>query len=112
VNPASWHLATAARDESRGLMESVTDDEIIAAHKQLPRSEGIFTEPGSCASIAGVFQQVKAGKIEKGSTVVAVLTGNGLKNPQTAIDNLETEFASLPNDEKVITEFIEKMDKS
>lgn len=111
-NPASWHLATAARDESGGLIESVTDDEIITAHKHLPRTEGIFAEPGSCASIAGVFQQVKAGNIKKGSTVVAVLTGNGLKDPQTAIDNLETDFASLPNDEKVITEFIEKMVKS
>lgn len=108
-NPASWHLATTARDESNGMIESVTDEEIIYAHKLLPSTEGIFAEPGSCASIAGVLQQVKAGTIKKGSTVVAVLTGNGLKDPQTAIDNLEADFASLPNDEKVITDFIEKM---
>jgi len=107
-NPASWKLAVAARDESNGLIESVTDEEILAAHKLLPRKEGIFAEPGSCASIAGVIQQVKAGNIAKGSTVVAVLTGNGLKDPQTAIDHLTVEPVSLPNDEAVIAAYIEK----
>jgi len=107
-NPASWKLAVAARDESNGRIGSVTDAEILEAHKLLPRKEGIFAEPGSCASIAGVIQQVKAGTITKGSKVVAVLTGNGLKDPQTAIDHLEVDPVSLPNDEKVITEYIEK----
>jgi len=107
-NPASWKLAVAARDESDGRIGSVTDEEILEAHKLLPRREGIFAEPGSCASIAGVIQQVKAGKIAKGSKVVAVLTGNGLKDPQTAIDHLEVDPVSLPNDEDVITEYIEK----
>src|SRR5699024_11107563 len=85
-NPASWDFATNARDESGGIITSVTDDEIIEAYKTLPSKEGVFAEPGSCSSIAGVFQQVKAGTIAPGSTVVAVLTGNGLKDTQTAVD--------------------------
>lgn len=107
-NPASWKLATNARDESKGLIELVTDDEIINAFKMLPAKEGVFAEPGSCASIAGVLQQVKAGTIPKGSKVVAILTGNGLKDPQTAIDQIEVETVSLPNDEKAVTDYIKQ----
>lgn len=107
-NPASWKLAENARDESGGMITSVTDEEIIEAFKTLPRKEGIFAEPGSCASIAGVFQQVKAGAIEPGSTVVCVLTGNGLKDPQTAVDVMEMDLVSLPNDEKEVAEYIKK----
>lgn len=107
-NPASWKLAENARDESGGMITSVTDEEILNAFKALPSKEGIFAEPGSCASIAGVFQQVKAGAIEKGSTVVAVLTGNGLKDPQTAVDQMDFELVTLPNDEAKVTEYIKK----
>jgi len=107
-NPASWNLATAARDESGGIITSVTDEEILTAFRTLPAKEGIFAEPGSCASIAGVFQQVKAGKIPAGSKVVAVLTGNGLKDPQTAIDQVTIEPVSLPNDEVAVTDYIKK----
>lgn len=107
-NPASWKLATAARDESGGIITSVTDEEILKAFRTLPAKEGIFAEPGSCASIAGVYQQVEAGKIEKGSKVVAVLTGNGLKDPQTAIEQVTIEPVSLPNDETAVTEYIRK----
>src|SRR5699024_4657417 len=63
-------------------------------------------EPGSCASLAGVFQQIKSGAIKQGSKVVTVLTGNGLKDPETAIDQQDTEPTSPPNDEKVITDYI------
>lgn len=105
-NPASWNLATNARDESKGMITSVTDDEILQAFKTLPAKEGIFAEPGSCASIAGVFQQVKAGTIAPGSKVVAVLTGNGLKDPQTAIEQVTIDPVSLPNDEAAVTEYI------
>ncbi len=107
-NPASWKLATNARDESNGLIEFVTDKEITEAFKTLPAKEGVFAEPGSCASIAGVFQQVKARTIPKGSTVVAVLTGNGLKDPQTAIDQIDVEVTSLPNDEETVTNYIKE----
>ncbi|MGM8211242.1 threonine synthase [Virgibacillus sp. W0430] len=107
-NPASWQLATNARDESNGLISSVTDDEILHAFTLLAQKEGIFAEPGSCASIAGLIQQVEKGSIEPGSKVVAVLTGNGLKDPQTAIDQLEVDPISLPNDEEAVTAYIKQ----
>lgn len=108
-NPASWDLATAARDESGGIITSVTDEEILEAFKTLPKKEGIFAEPGSCASIAGVIQQVKSGKIKPGTKVVAILTGNGLKDPQTAIDQVTIDPVSLPNDEAAVTEYIKNL---
>src|SRR5699024_11663403 len=107
-NHVRWKLATNARDESNGLIDFVTDAEITEAFKTLPAKEGVFAEPGSCASIAGVFQQVKAGTIAKGSTVVAVLTGNGLKEPQTAVDQIDIEVTSLPNDEEAVTNYIKE----
>ena len=105
-NPASWKLATAARDESNGKIESVTDAEILNAFTLLARTEGVFAEPGSCASIAGVIQQCENGSIKPGSKVVAVLTGNGLKDPETAINQHDLKPVSLPNDEEVITSYI------
>lgn len=106
-NPASWDLAVAARDESGGIINSVTDPEILEAFKLLARTEGVFAEPASCASIAGVLQQVNNGSIPKGSKVVAVLTGNGLKDPQTAISEINIETVVLPNDEKKVLDYIE-----
>lgn len=105
-NPASWQLATDARDESSGKILSVSDAEITSAFKLLAQKEGIFAEPGSCASIAGVIQQSTNGRIEKGSKVVAVLTGNGLKDPQTAIDQMAIDPVSLPNDENKVIDYI------
>ena len=78
-NPASWDLANNALAESEGTILAVTDEEILEAYRLIASAEGIFAEPGSCASIAGVKKQVENGMLEKGSTVVAVLTGNGLK---------------------------------
>ncbi|TAK02316.1 MAG: threonine synthase [Chloroflexota bacterium] len=83
-NPASWTLATAARDESGGRIEAVTDDEILAAYRDVASLEGIFCEPSSAASLAGVAKLARAGEIEREAFVVAVLTGNGLKDPATA----------------------------
>lgn len=108
-NPASWKLAVAAQEESGGKISAVTDAEITNAFKLLPRKEGIFAEPGSCASIAGVIQQCQAGTIPAGSKVVAVLTGNGLKDPQTAMDQVSVESITLPNDEKKVMAYIENM---
>ncbi|MFC4557700.1 threonine synthase [Virgibacillus kekensis] len=105
-NPASWDLAVSARDESQGKIDSVTDDAIKEAFQLLARKEGIFAEPGSCASIAGVIQQCKQGEIAPGSKVVAVLTGNGLKDPQTAFDQVSVEPVSLPNDEEQVAAYI------
>lgn len=85
-HPASWEKAVSSVNESRGALDSVTDGEILEAYRHLARKEGVFAEPASCASLAGIWKQLKAGSIKKGSTVVAVLTGNGLKDPDTAIN--------------------------
>lgn len=84
-NPASWQKAVAARDESGGLIDKVTDEEILEAYSYLAKSEGIFAEPASCAPIAGVIKKYKEGLFKEGDTVVCILTGNGLKDPDTAI---------------------------
>jgi threonine synthase len=85
-NPASWATAKAAVKESYGLIDSVTDAEIIEAYKLIHSSQGVCCEPASAASVAGIIKASKQGKVERESTVVCVLTGNGLKDPQTAID--------------------------
>ncbi|MFY3791731.1 threonine synthase [Ureibacillus sp. MALMAid1270] len=106
-NPASWKFAEAARDESGGIIDSVTDDEILAAYKLIAATEGIFVEPGSAASLAGVIKSVENGKIEKGSRVVTVFTGNGLKDPDTAMKVSTVDLVSLKNDEEEIRKYIE-----
>jgi len=83
-DPASWDKAVAARDESGGRIEAVTDDEILAAYRDLARLEGIFCEPASAASVAGIRKMAAAGQLDPDATVVAVLTGHGLKDPDTA----------------------------
>ena len=83
-DPASWDKAVAARDESGGRIEAVTDDEILAAYRDLARLEGIFCEPASAASVAGIRKMAAAGQLGPDATVVAVLTGHGLKDPHTA----------------------------
>ena len=105
-NPASWKQAVVARDESGGHIDEVTDEQILEAYKLIASNEGVFAEPGSCASIAGVLKDVKAGKIQSGETVVSVLTGNGLKDPDTAIANANFDAKILPNDEKEIFDYI------
>lgn len=105
-NPASWDLAVNAAKESNGKIDEVTDEEILNAYKLIASTEGVFAEPGSCASIAGVFKQVQSGEIKKGSKVVAILTGNGLKDPDTAIDHSEIKPIVLPNDEQKVIEHI------
>ncbi|WP_210365701.1 threonine synthase [Bacillus sp. REN3] len=105
-NPASWDLAVNAQDESNGKIDEVSDDEILEAYRMLASSEGIFAEPASCASLAGIHKLLKQGKIPRGAKVVAVLTGNGLKDPATAIDASEIAPVLLPNDERVVSEHI------
>lgn len=106
-NPASWDYAVAARDESQGLIEAVSDDEMLDAYKLIASREGIFAEPASCASIAGVIRSVKEGKIKPGSKVVAVLTGNGLKDPQTAIDVKVAPPHKIESNAPALSAFIE-----
>jgi threonine synthase len=83
-NPASWSKAIAARDESGGVIESVSDDAILDAYRSLAREEGIFCEPSSATSVAGVAKMAARGDIPRDAVVVCVLTGSGLKDPATA----------------------------
>ncbi len=84
-NPASWQSAVRAAQESGGLIDAVTDEEILEAYRQLGRHEGIFCEPASAASLAGVRKLYHQGYFEQPTTVVCVLTGNGLKDPDNAL---------------------------
>ncbi len=84
-NPASWKTAEAARDESGGVIDMVTDDEIIEAYKLVAATEGIFCEPASAASIAGVIKLNNLGYYKGEARIVCTLTGHGLKDPDTAI---------------------------
>lgn len=84
-NPASWQGAIRARDESGGLIDAVTDEEIGAAYAFLASREGVFCEPASAASVAGLLKKQREGKLARGQTIVCVLTGNGLKDPEFAL---------------------------
>ena len=84
-NPASWTLAEAARDESGGLIDAVTDRQILEAYRLLARTEAVFVEPASAASVAGMLMSANDGRLPRGSTVVCTVTGNGLKDPEWAI---------------------------
>jgi len=88
--PASWQQAEAARDESGGVIEAVTDEEILQAYDMLASLEGVFCEPASAASVAGVIKKNKAGYFKPGDKIVCTLTGNGLKDPETAMSNMPT----------------------
>ncbi len=94
-NPASWKLAEVARDESGGAITSVSDEEIIEAYKLAAARDGVFIEPGSAASLAGVIKSLKEGRIKRGSQVVCVFTGNGLKDPDTAMNVHSFDIAHI-----------------
>ncbi|MFW6174344.1 MAG: threonine synthase [Chloroflexota bacterium] len=101
-NPASWKFAEAARDESDGLIEAVTDEQILSAYLRLSREEGIFCEPASAASVAGLLRMPELGVSLTGRTVVCIITGNGLKDPWTAeqrasveLEYVEPDFAQI-----------------
>ena len=84
-NPASWKQAEAARDESQGLIDCVTDEKIVEAYKLIASCEGVLCEPASAASVAGLIKAHSEGKVQAGSDIVCILTGNGLKDPDNAI---------------------------
>lgn len=90
-NPASWKMAEAARDESKGLIDMVSDDEILDAYKFLAAKEGVFVEPASAASVAGVIKLNKKGHFKKFKKpkLVCILTGHGLKDPDRAIKSVK-----------------------
>lgn len=84
-NPASWAQAVAARDESGGLIEAVTDAEILAAHRFLSREVGVFVEPASAAGVAGLLRAADEGRVPAGARITVTVTGHGLKDPQWAL---------------------------
>ncbi|TYS67199.1 threonine synthase [Sutcliffiella horikoshii] len=97
-NPASWEYAVRAAEDSKGKIDFVTDEEMLYAYKLLAQTEGVFAEPASSASIAGVIKQLKTGELAKGKQVVAVLTGNGLKDPVAATSYADVNVKKIPND--------------
>ena len=103
-NPASWKPAEAARDESGGLIDMVTDEEILAAYKILAGGTGVFAEPASAASVAGILKLNKSGyfKGHKGARIVCTLTGHGLKDPNIAIKNVQEPVSMEPDIDKVL----------
>ena len=84
-NPASWRSAIEARDESAGMIAAVSDDEILEAYRRLAADAGVFCEPASAASLAGLLKQSRSGASLSGKTAVCILTGSGLKDPDTAL---------------------------
>jgi threonine synthase len=84
-NPASWQQAVAARDESGGLIEAVTDDQILAAHRLLSARCGVFVEPASAAGVAGLLMLAEQGRVPAGARITITVTGHGLKDPQWAL---------------------------
>ena len=99
-NPASWYSATAAAAESGGAIDSVTDDEILEAYRYLAEHESIFCEPASAASVAGLLKA----RVAPGSTVVCVLTGHGLKDPDRAIAEIEVPKVVDPELDAILAE--------
>jgi threonine synthase len=84
-NPASWQFAEEARDESGGVIEAVTDRQILSAYRLLAAKEGVFVEPASAASVAGLLAAAEAGRVDPGQRIVCTVTGNGLKDPDWAV---------------------------
>lgn len=104
-NPASWKYAQIARDQSGGLIDMVTDKEILDAYKLLAAKEGIFAEPASAASIAGLLKLIKKGYFEQRRVrIVCILTGHGLKDPDRAIKCVKEPKAVKPNLKAVLKE--------
>jgi threonine synthase len=97
-NPASWRTAIAARDDSGGDIQSVTDEEILAAYRRLAQEEGIFCEPASAAGVAGLLKITKGGVDLSGKTIVCIITGSGLKDPERAMAEFAPELHPLPPD--------------
>jgi threonine synthase len=88
-NPASWRQAEEARDESGGRIDAVSDAQILSAHRLLSAKEGIFVEPASAASVAGLLAAHAAGLVPKGARIVCTVTGHGLKDPGWALKNAD-----------------------
>ncbi|MGO3211226.1 MAG: pyridoxal-phosphate dependent enzyme, partial [Brachybacterium sp.] len=96
--PASWDLAVTARDDSGGLIDAVTDQQILDAQKLLAGEVGIFVEPASAAGVAGLLQQAERGLVPAGATIAITVTGNGLKDTDTALTQHDLTPTVVPVD--------------
>ena len=103
-NPASWGPALEAMKDSRGWIDIVTDEEILRAYRVLAHEEGIFMEPASAATVAGLIKLVKAGRFEPGSTLVLTLTGHGLKDPDSALESASRPATVPPRVDAVLAQ--------
>jgi threonine synthase len=103
-NPAGWDSAIAARDESGGHIGAVTDAQILDAYRMLASQEGVFVEPASAASVAGLLQAAAEGLIERDETIVCTVTGHGLKDPNRAIAQIEARPAVEASVDVVVEE--------
>jgi threonine synthase len=103
-NPASWDSAIAARDESGGHIGAVTDAQILEAYRMLASQEGVFVEPASAASVAGLLQAAGEGLVERDETIVCTVTGHGLKDPNRAIAQIEARPAVEASVDVVVEE--------
>jgi threonine synthase len=97
-DPASWAGAVGARDDSKGRIDAVTDQQILAAQRLLSAREGVFVEPASAAAVAGLLQCHENGDLDPGQVVVCTVTGNGLKDIETALSQLTVESDTVPAD--------------
>jgi threonine synthase len=95
-NPASWDLAVDALKVSEGLVEAVTDEQILDAQRLLADREGVFVEPASAAGVAGLLQVARRGELERGQRIVCTVTGNGLKDIETALRGHEVSTVTVP----------------
>lgn len=109
-NPASWKTAVAAAEESGGQINYVTDEEILEAYRRIASREGIFAEPGSAASIAGVYKMKREGYFKGGESVVCVLTGHGLKDPNIAISTVKSEPIVVSDTESAVMDAISQLE--
>ncbi len=103
-NPASWKQAEAARDESGGLIDTVSDEEILQAYRMMAGLEGIFCEPASAAPLAGVLKLHRRGFFKTGDVLVLTVTGHGLKDPDISIRVSQKPVSLPPRKEAVLAE--------
>jgi threonine synthase len=94
-NPASWKGAETARDESGGIIDTVSDEEILNAYRLMAAREGIFCEPASAASVAGVMKLAKRGELSDNERIVCVITGTGLKDPELARRSIQVDLTEV-----------------
>lgn len=110
--PASWEGAMNAVKESNGLIDFVTDEEILQAYLLVAKREGIFVEPASAASLAGILKKHKSGYFAKGDIVVSVLTGHGLKDPNIAVQTISAKPEVVENDYETVLRAIQSSEES